>query len=750
MTDAAPSAPICDYCGLPLARRWWSRSAPADEPEYCCLGCQVAAQIAEERGPDGEARLTLARLGLAVFLTVNVTVFTMVLWTDDVYGPNGHALAAPLHDLFRYLGLIFSLPVLWLLGGPLARGAWQALRSGRPSTDLLLVQGVVAAYVYSAVSVFRGEGPVYFEVGCVVLVSVTLGRWLEATGRLRATAALDALARLLPERVTRLAEGAEADVPLDDVRAGDRLLIRAGQRIPADGVLTAGTASIDEQILSGESRPRIVEPGSVLSGGSLNLDGTLELCVTAGPREGTFQRLLDAVAEARDRKGHYHRLADVVAGWFLPLVALITIGVLAAHWAAFGLDRGLLAAMAVVLIACPCALGLATPMAVWAALGTAARRGVVFRHGEAVERLARVRAVGFDKTGTLTTGRPSLDRVIVAEGIDAAEVERVAAALASRSEHALARAILEARVESHDAAEDTAHGGAPLDVRTHPGRGLSAFVPELGATVWLGSPRLMHEQGLAWPARLREAVSTAEAEARPLACLGWDGAVRGVWLFGETLRDESAAAVAACQAAGLSTFVLTGDHAPGGRRLAERLGIEVLAELLPEEKVAALERVRRYRGPVAMVGDGINDAPALGAADVGIAMGCGADVSRQSADVCLVGNDLRLVPWAAELARRTVRTIRFNLFWAFAYNVVGIALAAAGMLNPIWAAIAMVASSVLVVAHSLRLTHDGATPPAAAANPSLAGEAPDGESRPAATDPDATAPPRVREEALVG
>ena len=697
MSNPDPQTAACDYCGLPLAESWWKRRAEHKQgQQYCCLGCRFAANVAQERGPQGEANWTLARLGLCIFLAINVMMFTMVLWTDDVYvgdAPNAaSALAGPLADVLRYLCLLASLPVLYLLGGPLAAGAWQGLREGRPSTDLLLLLGVIAAYVYSTVSVLRGEGHVYFEVGCLVLVLVTLGRWLEATGKLRTTSALDALEKLLPEKVRRVVDGRESLVPLHDIGVGDVLRVAAGERIPTDGVIERGTAHLDEQLLTGESSALVKEPGDAVFGGTLDVDSDLLVRVTAAPQQGTLQRLIDAVTQARREKGRYQRLADRLAAWFTPLVMAVAIAAAVAHGARSGFEHGLLTGLAVVLIACPCALGLATPLAVWTALGEAARSQVLFVSGEALERLAGARAICFDKTGTLTTGEARLAEVIAADPQTGDEARRRAAALAGRSSHPLARSL--AAAVSQDIERSVL-------VNTHPGRGLSAEID--GDAVVLGSPRWMEELHLGTSEDLHASIERLHAEGRSLTCIGWNGRVKGVFAFDEQVRPEAREALAACRAAGLHATVLTGDLPARAAALGEDLGVQVEPKLLPDDKVAAIARIRAAWGPTVMVGDGINDAPALAAADVGMALGCGADVSRESADVCLLGNDLRRIAWSIELARRTVRVIRQNLFWALAYNVLGVGLAAAGWLNPIWAAVAMTASSAFVITNSLRL-----------------------------------------------
>ncbi|HVX62199.1 MAG TPA: cation-translocating P-type ATPase [Pirellulales bacterium] len=697
-------ATLCSYCGLPLVGFWRRRAeAGADEPRFCCYGCRFASEVAGQAGAHGEANWMLARLGLAIFLTLNVLMFTMALWTQDVYQESpdaASALTLSLDGLFRYLALVLSLPVLWLLGGALAAGAWRDLRSGQPSTDLLLVLGVAASYAYSAVSVVRGAGAVYFEVGCVVLVMVTLGRWLEATGKLRTTEALDSLEKLLPAEVSVICDSQEKVVSLSEVRCGDRLRVRAGERFAVDGRILRGRAAVDEQVFTGESQPAVKEPGDAVLSGTLNLDGDLLVEVTAAAEQGSLRRLIAAVHEARLAKGAYQRLADRAAQLFLPAVAAIALVSAGWHAAEHGPEAGVMTGMAVLLIACPCALGLATPLAVWAALGRAAQCQVVYRNGEALERLAQVRGVVFDKTGTLTTNQCTVAAFAIDRSTPRETVLQEAASLAASSTHTFSRAIAEFAGPLADLGQEE----AAAELRTLPGRGLSASVARRTGLVYLGSPRLMEESGLTAEAGLQAAIEEFQARGCSLACVGWEGRVRGVFAFDESLREEAAEAVDACRRAGLAVTVATGDSVTRGERIGEQLRMPVEAALLPHEKVATIERLRKSWHTAAMVGDGINDAPALAAADVGIALGCGADVSRQSAEVCLLGNDLRRVAWAVSLSRAAVRTIRQNLFWAFFYNALGIALAAAGQLNPIWAAAAMTVSSVLVIGNSLRLT----------------------------------------------
>lgn len=702
MNSATSASAACDYCGLPL--RGGAKKRAPREPEYCCFGCRFAAAINDERGDSCTVRWTLTRLGLGVFFTMNESVFSMALWTGDVYArdPTGGLKAATLEELFRYLSLLFALPVLWLLGGPLTANAWRDLRAGRFSVDLLLVAGVAASFVYSMVNVFRGAGQIYFEVGCVVLTMVTLGRWLEAAGKLKTTESLSALEHLLPDSARVRRGDRWATVPLGELVVGDIVRVLPGERLPTDGLVINAVASVDEQLLTGESRPAVKEPGDALLGGALNLDGDLWMEVAAPASAGTLSRLIEAVRVARLRKGRYERMADRAAAWFTPAVTAIALGTFATHTAASGWDAGLMASLAVVLIACPCALGIATPMAIWAALGKASQNQVLFRHGEAMERLATIRAIRFDKTGTLTTGVAEVSDAVMETNVDRIEIHRVAAALAAGSNHVFARAL-----SGHLSAGETP---IPLEnIVTVPGRGLHARRSDTGAQVALGNLSLMREQGLLVTGSLASRINRALDDGEPLTLVGWDGRVHGVFVFQEQLREGVRSALRQCESLGLDLAVLTGDHAARGRALGQELGVRVEAELLPEQKLDAIARAQRDLGPVAMVGDGVNDAPAMAASDVGIAMGSGADLTRDAASICLIGNELARLPWAIDLARLTVRIIRQNLFWAFAYNVVGILLAATGWLNPIWAAAAMVLSSLFVVANSLRLRGAAAT-----------------------------------------
>lgn len=700
-SEAVLSASACDYCGLPAP------PAVEDEPTYCCFGCRFADAITRERDDHTTARWTLTRLGLGVFFSMNVMVFTMAMWSADVYETTASSFSTSLHGLFRQLCLLLTVPVLGLLGVPLLRHAWAGIRQRQLTSELLIALGVLAAFAFSAVSVIRGSGHIYFEVACMVLVLVTLGRWFEATGRQRASASLERLERLLPDSVSRVEHGVEESVPLDQVQPGDVLRIRAGERFPCDGVIAAGTTVVDEQIFTGESLPELRQTGDSVLAATANVDGDVRMRVTAAPRGGAFGRLLEILRQARLSRGRYQQRADRIAQWFVPVVALVAAGVFLAR-ASAGVSPAVMASLSVVLIACPCALGLATPLAVWTAMSRAAESQVLFRSGSALERLADVQAIRWDKTGTLTDGTPAVSHVVMDGATDGRTIVEITRLLTDASTHVLSRAVSKYLEERH---EETDAAGSVLltEIRSVAGAGVeSSLIGDRGANsrVRLGSMDFVSEVASECPPAVEAALVSAEQCGDAIVAVGWNGRIRCVFLLCERLRDESLSTVAACHELGLDGKILTGDRPTRAARWAEVLRIPVAGGLRPEQKLDEILETRARLGVVAMVGDGINDAPAIAAADVGIALGCGADVTRDSGSVCITSSNLHRIPWAIRLARKTRRIVRQNLTWAFAYNTVGIALAATGRLNPAIAAALMLASSLVVIVNSMRLRED--------------------------------------------
>jgi heavy metal translocating P-type ATPase len=688
----------CVYCGLTVPAGWW-REPAHNEPMYCCFGCRFAHAVTQERRSAAGPINTLARLGISIFFAMNVMAFTMVLWGEHVYDVDvvGDPLAGRMYGLFRTLCLVFSAPVLVLLGIPLAADAWRAIRVGRPNADVLLLTGVIASFVISALSVLRGSGPIYFEVGVVILVLVTLGRWLEATGKQRATAALEDLEKQIPPTARRLNDDlTDSVIPTDDIRVGDRLRIVPGDRLPCDGVVVTGTAAVDEHLVSGESLPPTRAVGDRVFGGTFDIDGELVIESTAPACEGALARLVAAVRAAGLARGKYQRMTDVIAAWFLPFVLAVALATMAYHGTHAGFESALMSGLAVLVIACPCALGVATPLAVWSTIGTLARNGMIIGSGEALERLAEVKVILFDKTGTITGAKPRVVTTFVPRGADHARFAHECSALARSTQHPYARAI-----GDHFGLNGAVSVNGQ-NMRTLPGRGVVRESNNVISAI-LGSPRLALDLAMTTPTELAMAVAHAENQGQSVVVVGWDREVRGAFVFGEKVRPAAGPTIESLRRDGYYVAVLTGDTPQRGAVIGRELGVDVLAGLLPDDKVLHMHEFRARFGAVAMVGDGLNDAPALASADVGIALGCGAELSRETADVCLLGDDLGQLPMLFATAKRTVHTIRRNLFWAFAYNLVGLAWAVSGRLNPVIAASAMFLSSVFVVSNSWRL-----------------------------------------------
>jgi Cu+-exporting ATPase len=581
-----------------------------------------------------------------------------------------------------------------------ARGGWAALRDGTGNMDLLVSLGTGSAFLLS-LGVMATQGThhahgLYFEAAVVVLFFVLLGKWLEARAKRGTGAAIRALLALRPRNARRLdADGTEQEVPAAALVVGDRVAVRPGERIPVDAEVEAGEAGVDESALTGESRPVEKAPGARVSTGTVVLDGRLVLRATAVGNETTLARVAAMVSAAQASRAPVQKLVDRVSAVFVPVVVGLA-GLTLLGWllAGAGVEGAILHAVAVLVIACPCALGLATPAAIMAGTGAAARAGILIRDAEAIERAKSVDLVAFDKTGTLTEGRPRLAALHPADGVEPAEALALAAALQAGSEHPLAKAVL------------AAHGAAPLAVeafRALPGRGVESTVA--GRRLALGSPRLLAESG-ADPGPLAARAGAEAAQGRTLAWLiDLDAtAVLAGLAFEDTEKPRAAEAVAALRAMGVQVAMLSGDIAAAAEATAARLGIDrVAAEILPADKAAQVTAWKQEGARVAMVGDGVNDAPALAAADLGIAMGTGTDVAIAASGVTLMRGDPGLVPAALDVTRRTYGKVKGNLAWAFAYNLLGLPLAALGFLSPMLAGAAMAMSSVCVVGNALLL-----------------------------------------------
>lgn len=603
-----------------------------------------------------------------------------------------------------WLQLALATPVQFWLGARFYRAGWKAARAGSGNMDLLVALGTSAAYGLSVYLLLKhaehGMPHLYFEASAAVVTLVLLGKWLEARAKRSTTAALQALNALRPAVARVLRGGIESEVPVGLVRIGDLVLVRPGDRIPVDGEVVEGSSHVNESLITGESLPVAKTAGDRVTGGSVNAEGVLTLKTAAVGAETTLARIIRLVESAQAAKAPIQRIVDRVSAVFVPVVLGIALLTLLGWVAVTGdWEQALVNAVAVLVIACPCALGLATPTAIMAGTGVAAQQGVLIKDAQALELAHAVDTVVFDKTGTLTEGRPTLVAIHAAPGFQESEVLALSAALQKTSEHPLARAVLDkVREERLPVPEARA-------ARALPGRGLEAFVR--GQRLTLGSSRLLRELGLE-PGLLSEHAQRLEAQGSSISWLTQDTdqgqRLMGLLAFGDAPKASSQRAVERLHALGIETVLLTGDTQGSAVAVGKALGItRIHAEVLPADKAAVVQQLRASGKTVAMVGDGINDAPALAAADVGIAMATGTDVAMETAGITLMRGDPQLVAASLDISRRTYATIKRGLFWAFIYNLVGVPLAAFGLLNPMLAGAAMAFSSVSVVGNALLL-----------------------------------------------
>ena len=626
-----------------------------------------------------------------------------------------------------WLQWLLATPVQFYLGARFYQAGWHAARALTGNMDLLVALGTSAGYGLSLWlwwSAPAGHTPhLYFEASAVVITLVLLGKWLEARAKRQTTAAIRALHALRPDSAHLLTRDGEVDVPLHEIMVGDRLVVRPGERIALDGLLLEGSTHVDESMLTGEPLPVLREPGSQLTGGAINGEGRIVMQVQAVGAQTLLARIIRLVEDAQAAKAPIQRLVDQVAAVFVPVVLLVALLTLLGWlWAGAGTEVALMRAVAVLVIACPCALGLATPAAIMAGTGVAAQHGILIKDAQALELAHRVDTVAFDKTGTLTLGQPQLTAWVPAPGVDEALALADLASVQSGSEHPLARAVVQA------AQARALPCSAAQQVRAVPGRGTEGEVQ--GRRYSVGSLRWMQELGVVLGPLAAQAKQLQQQGATLSALAQWQPAsshptsptpaqdagrwvLQGLLAFADAPKPGAAQALAQLRARGLRCVMVSGDHRAAAEAMALRLGLqpqagEVLADVLPGDKALAVRQLQQGAQPgqrhtVAMVGDGVNDAPALAAADVGMAMGNGTDVAMHAAGITLMRGEPQLVAAALDISRRTVRKIRQNLFWAFIYNVAGIPLAALGYLNPMVAGAAMALSSVSVMANALLL-----------------------------------------------
>ncbi|MCQ4293974.1 heavy metal translocating P-type ATPase [Pseudomonas stutzeri] len=652
------------------------------------------ASAGDQQRPEEDAERRLQRERWAVIAGLLLAAPLVLPMFAELFG--GHWMLPP------WIQFLLATPVQFILGARFYVAGWKAVRAGSGNMDLLVAIGTSAGYglsLYQWWATPAGQMPhLYFEASAVVIALVLLGKYLESRAKRQTSAAIRALEALRPERAARVIDGREEDVAIAALRLDDLVLVKPGERFPVDGEVIEGESQADEALISGESLPVNKAPGDRITGGAINGEGRLLVRTTALGGETVLARIIRLVEDAQAAKAPIQKLVDKVSQVFVPAVLVIAVFTLIG-WLLTGApaEVALINAVAVLVIACPCALGLATPAAIMAGTGVAARHGILIKDAEALEVAHAVTAVAFDKTGTLTSGKPQIIHLHAVDGDDS-RILRLAGALQRGSEHPLARAVLE-RCEAEGIEAPDIEKSQALS-----GRGIAGALE--GQQLALGNRRMLAEYGLQ-PGELLETAQRWEAEGRTLSWLVERTPaprILGLFAFGDSLKDGAAAAIAALAARHIRSHLITGDNRGSARVVAEALHIDdVHAEVLPADKAATVAQLKKGGAVVAMVGDGINDAPALAAADVGIAMGGGTDVAMHAAGITLMRGDPRLVPAALEISRRTYRKIQQNLFWAFIYNLVGIPLAAFGFLSPVVAGAAMALSSVSVVSNALLL-----------------------------------------------
>jgi len=724
----------CELCELPIARPIIA-TIDNTEHHFCCYGCRhiyelIAPDLAQGvspatamgkagldlsspccRGvihgdPVEEARNTLSRLMLNAFLSMMVMMASVALYSDLAF--KWGDLGAGVRSLLQIAAMLFATPAVLLLALPILEDAlmtWTIYR--RLTMNALVAIGSLSAYGISVYATFTGRGDVYFETAVMLLLLVTVGRWLDARTQVEGNKAINELLASSPTEASLLQrDGSELRVPVEQLAVGNAIRVRPGENFAIDGRVISGEGSVNEASITGEATPAYKGVGDLVYAGTINVDGGFTVEVTQIGEDRVMGKLVRLLDEARLHRSPIEQLADRVSGYFVPVVfllAAITFGYTA--WQT-NFEHALFNTLAVVVIACPCALGVATPLAIWTGLARAAGQGILIRDSRSLEKLSRIRQIFFDKTGTLTTGQVTLAETVLTEdsAVSADELLQRAASLEKYSEHPLARSLEAA------AAQRNLQALPASEFQAKPGIGIVGHVA--GEAMFVGSWRLVAQMAAEMPPELAAARARLEADGLSVIHVGWAGRVRGLFGLREVIRPAAPAALSDMQKRGLRVEVLTGDSAAVGNALGKRLGVRVHSELLPPDKVAHITEIESHT-PVAMVGDGLNDAPALARATVGIALGCGADVTRESADVSLIGSDLSQITWIFALARRVRGTIIWNLAWAFIYNLIGVGLAMAGYLHPIMAASAMVISSALVVGNSMRIKsarfaiHDG-------------------------------------------
>ncbi|WP_029520378.1 cation-translocating P-type ATPase [Persephonella sp. IF05-L8] len=689
-TTPIHEAKECYQCGIPITGKPVTYKVDGEYRDFCCFGCYLIYKTTGMRGEESTAVAFLGKFGFGYFFAMLVFMLSTYMYGAHLTPDDPEAQAFV--GFIKYVILILATPVMLLLGIPILRNAFSGGRINL-NTDTLIVLGSFSAYFLSVYSVFTNKHTIYFETATMILVLMTFGRYIETSSRAKASNFMKELLKLSPEKAVVIRDGQEIEINRDEIKVGDIVKIVPGEKIPADGIVIEGQGHVDEALLTGETKPVFKKVGDELYTGTTNIDGSFKIKVNKPAEDWTLNRFIQIMKEIRATKAPINRIADTIAYYFLPVIVTIATAAGIYWYLHEGFEKALIVFMSVLLISCPCAFSIGAPLALWIGLSEAMREGIIIKGADILEKLSTVKTVFFDKTGTIT------ERSMVVSYVKALDenIVKLACCIERNSEHPLAKSFV-----SYCAQKGLVSDCKVEDFRVHFGFGVEGVVD--GVHLYIGSKAYMEKLGLNIPEELAQVEKEAEKNGEIVVFIATDEKVVGVITFAQKIRKEAPKVIQVLKKLKINVGVLTGDTPYFAKVLKEKLGIEnIKAGLMPEDKLKAIQEEKSKGRTVAMVGDGINDAPALTQADIGIAMGCGTDLTRESANISLLSDDLRKVPLSILLAKKVRKVIYTNMFWAFIYNIIGIGLAVSGKLSPIFAALAMVLSSAFVIANSIRV-----------------------------------------------
>ncbi len=694
-TECECSVPIheakeCFQCGIPITGKPLQYTVDGKKENFCCFGCYLIYKTTGVRGEESTAVAFLGKFGFGYFFAMLVFMLSTYMYGAHLTPDDPEAQAFV--GFIKYVILILATPVMLLLGVPILRNAFSGGRINL-NTDTLIVLGSFSAYFLSVYSVFTNKPSVYFETATMILVLMTFGRYIETSSRAKASNFMKELLKLSPQKAVVIRDGKETEVNIEEIKVGDIVKIIPGEKIPADGVVVEGQGYVDESLLTGETKPVLKKVGDELYTGTTNIDGAFKIKVNRPSEDWTLNRFIQIMKEIRATKAPINRIADTIAYYFLPVIVTIAVSAGIYWYLQDGFEKALIVFMSVLLISCPCAFSIGAPLALWIGLGEAMREGIIIKGADILEKLSSVKTVFFDKTGTIT------DRNLQVSHVKALNenIIKLVCCLERNSEHPVGKSIVSYCVQ-RGLTEDC----KVEDFKVHFGYGIEGIVD--GKKIYVGSKNYMKKLDFEIPEEIAQIDRKAEENGEIPVFIAVEDRVAGIVVLTQSIRKEAPKVFDVLKKLKIKVGVLTGDTPYFAKVIKEKLGIkDVRAGLMPQDKLKAIDEEKKKGRVVAMVGDGVNDAPALIRADIGIAMGCGTDLTRESANISLLSDDLRKVPLAVLLAKKVRKVIYTNMFWAFIYNIIGIGLAVSGKLTPIFAALAMVLSSAFVIANSIRV-----------------------------------------------